>query len=102
MTVRYTIDVLASGQPRPYADHRYIARIKFEIFFAWLGNPNDERSKWVPLKGLDVEKVTKFLSAAPGIQFSDQKAGGWDWSLRSLKEIEEGTWEWYMTQPYTD
>jgi len=113
---RITLTTIASGQPRPYADSRLIVQIKFEVFFAWLGDPNHEKSKWKPDIHWTKEEVGKALEALKcGFPGLDTTPANWAAPhLQYLKEIKEdrtpvvagdqhtGIWEFHTTSAYTD
>ncbi len=102
MTTRYTVETLASGQPRPYADSRTHVRLTIEVFFAWLGDPKDERSHWKPAQGWTEEQI-KGLLRQMKVGFPDDVPRDWaDAKLQWLKETAPGIWEFYSTSAYTD
>ena len=96
MTWRITWDVLASGQPRPYADHRLHVRVTFEYLERYTGGehwgPNDS---W---KEPDVRAVLKTLRCG----FTDKSPENWASPvLQYLKETAPGVWEFVITEAYT-
>lgn len=101
MTYRYRVDILASGQPRPYADHRSHVRLTIDHFFAWLGDPNDARSEWKPnetWKEPEVRELLKLLRWG----FPLKEPENWaDTQLVWLRNTAPGVWEFYTTSAYT-
>ena len=102
MTCRYTVEILASGQPRAYADSRSHVRVTMEVFFAWLGDPNDSRSEWKSMTGWSEEQVRALL---PHLKcgFTENT----EWKLGSskldwLKQVSPGVWEFHTSEPYND
>lgn len=101
MTYRYKIEILASGQPRPYADSRSHVRLTIDTFRAWLGDPNDERSEWVPNDSWKEEEVRALL---PYLRcgFPTKEPENWaDAQLAWLKKTAPGVWEFYTISAYT-
>ncbi len=102
MQTRYLVDILASGQPRPYADSRSHVRLTIEVFFAWLGNPKDPRSSWRPALGFDEDKIRGLL---PHLRCGFTEHTTWELGhskLDWLKEISDGVWEFHTSEPYND
>jgi hypothetical protein len=102
MTSRVSVEILASGQPRAYADSRKHVRVTFEFFFAWLGNRNDPRSNWKPNDHWTEEEVRKLL---PHLKCGFTESTEWrlghsrlDW----LKQVSPGVWEFHTSEPYND
>lgn len=108
MTQRYTVETLASGQPRPYADSRLHVRLTIEYHFQWLGDPNHEKSEWRPSLFKYTEDEMKALLRALkcGFPQTDQPKDWADSVLLYLKqpkpEEEPHIWEFYTTSAYTD
>lgn len=99
---RYIVEILASGQPRPYADSRRHVRLTIECFFAWLGDPNDPRSKWSPNDSWTEEEIRALL---PHLRCGFTENTEWklgysklDW----LKQVSPGVWEFHTSEPYND
>lgn len=99
---RYVVEILASGQPRPYADTINHVRITIDYFFAWLGNPKDQQSEWRVNDTWTEEELRKLL---PHLRcgFPDKPPENWastrlDW----LRKISPGVWEFHTTSAYTD
>lgn len=98
---RITIEVLASGQPRPYADSQTHVRVTFEWWHSWAGNDADSRSKWTACKWpeADIRACLKTLKCG----FTDAEPKCWaDTRLNYLKEVQPGVWEFHTTTPFTD
>ncbi len=98
---RITIEVLSSGQPRPYADSRHHVRVVFE----WQGIPGfgDKNAPFIP----DPTSEQHVRAVLPHLQcgFLEKVAKDSEWyetRLDFLKEIEPGTWEFRTTSPFTD
>ena len=102
MTYRYRIDILASGQPRPYADSRRHVRLTIDHFRAWLGDPNDERSEWVPNDGWSEEEIRALLPLLRCGFITKEPTHGLDSRLDWLRKTAPGVWEFHVTSPYTD
>lgn len=96
---RYTVEVLRSGQPRPYADSRYAARVTLE----WQGMSGykDKNAPFVPWI-IKENQAREYLRKIP-CGFTDAEPEGW-WSTRLsyLREIEPGVWEFETITPFTD
>ena len=109
MSWRYTVTE-AGGSNVPYRGSTLRRRIQFEHFFAWLGNPNDERSYWrnLPVTEEKVRKVLKALDLGftehvyPVKGRTSEPGDYYATRLNYLKEIEPGIWEWETHSPYTD
>jgi hypothetical protein len=102
MTYRIEIDVLASGQPRPYADSRSHVRVTFTHFFAWCGNPKDERSEWRPWNCQE-DLVRELLPHLPAAGFPKSEPKTWaDTRLTKLEKTAPGVWEFHTVTPFTD
>lgn len=100
MTTRSSIEVLASGQPRPYADSQLHVRLTIEI--SWLGGPKDPHSVWKPHTGWTEEDIRALL---PHLKCGFPSKPPSDWAsrrLNSLREISPGVWEFHATDPFTD
>jgi hypothetical protein len=102
VTYRYTVEILASGQPRPYADSRSHVRVTIEVFRAWLGDPNDSRSKWCPNETWTEKEIRALL---PHLRCGFTENTEWklghaklDW----LKQMSPGVWEFHTSEPYND
>jgi hypothetical protein len=99
---RYLVEVLQSGQSRAYADTTRHVRLTIDTFFAWLGDPKDERSHWKPndsWKDEEIRALLKLLKCG----FTDAVPENWastrlDW----IKKTAPGVWEFHTTSAYTD
>lgn len=101
MQQRITIETLASGQPRPYADSVNRVRVKFE----WTGyNTNDQSWKPDPCySDAHKDRVEKALSGLMvGYIPAKEKNEWWETRLNYLTVVDAGTWEFQTTTPYTD
>lgn len=102
MTQRVTVEVLASGQPRAYADSRSHVRVMFEYFFAWLGDPNDPRSEW---RLNDTWKEAEVRALLPHLRCGFTENTEWklgESKLDWLRETAPGVWEFHTSEPYND
>ena len=103
---RFTIKVLASGQPRPYADSINHVRLFCEMV------PYSREPKWQPDDYTNEATVRKALLGMncgfteftyppkdkDKASASDYFATRLDW----LKKTGPGTWEFHTTSAYTD
>jgi len=90
MKTTVTIEILEAGQPHPFADTRYRARIKVER--------SNFRGKIIP-KSLTEDQV-KQLTRMFVRNFKDKP----EWHerrLQSIRMIETGLWEVLLISPYT-
>ena len=100
---RQTIETIAAGQPRPYADTIHHVRVTFEHDFC--GGKG-----WQPTESVDEEWVRKRLTAME-CGFTDYKYDAkvdnsmdayfrrrLDW----LKSTAPGVWEFHTTEAFTD
>ena len=93
-TMRMTVETLAAGQPRAYADTRYHYRVTFE-WVPWLGSTEFEPCTW------HENIVTHYLRAIQGWK----NEGEGDWAsprLKFLKNPEPGVWEFMVVEAFTD
>lgn len=98
---RITIETLASGQPRPYADHRLHVKVTFEWLFAWNGNEKDPRSEWKPSVWTEPEVKVALKTLKCG--FTDDTPVNWaSPRLERLWKSSPGVWEFVITEAYTD
>jgi hypothetical protein len=94
---RYTVVQLASGQPRPYADHFGRVRIALEIKAHRMNGagewkPNDD---W---KEEEVRELAKNLKCG----FPKKDPESWaDTNVTSFTKIAPGIWEFTTTAAYT-
>jgi hypothetical protein len=102
---RYTVEVLQSGQPRPYADHIRHMRVTFEwIPYTaepspdWALSPiNNEQAVKDYLKGLCCG-FTDFKLEQGNTSTEDHYKSRLDW----LRLVSPGVWEFHVTTPFTD
>lgn len=107
---RYTVETLAAGQPRAYADTIHHVRVTFEQNVPW-GEDPAKRNTWQPKANMTEEAVksklknlmcgfTDFKYPAEGVERSMENhyRTRLDW----LKEVEPGIWEFHTTSPFTD
>lgn len=105
---RYTVEVIAAGQPRPYADTIRHVRVTLE----WQGMEGfrNKDAPFVPSENLTEEAIKMLL---PGLQagFTDyiydpKVDASMDAYFRTrldwLRQIEPGVWEFHTTSPYDD
>jgi hypothetical protein len=101
---RWTVETIASGQPRAYADTICHVRVTFEWVQYW-DNPD---KKWMP-NDLPEEKVrsllkgfqcgfTEFDYNSSPKSIDDYFRTRLDW----LKRVGDGVWEFHTTSAYTD
>ena len=94
---RYTVVILASGQPRPYADHFSRVRIALEVRM----HRNDGAGEWKPndyWQEAEVRELAKNLRCG----FPKEEAKSWaDVEVKSFKKIAPGVWEFTTTSAYT-
>lgn len=106
MKRRITYEVLAAGQPRPYADSITRARVTFES--QGIEGYKDPDAPFKPdpyFSDTHEDRVRAVLRHLP-VGFVDAVPEGW-WStrldyLRTVKTETGGTWEFQTTSPYTD
>lgn len=116
MSTRYTVELLASGQPRAYADSEYHVRIIFE----WNGW-NSKEPGFVPCY-VSEESARLFAKALPASGYTDKVAKDCEWYETRLdwfkamdpkpaseiilhgdpKQVLGSVWEFHTTSPYTD
>lgn len=90
---RITIEVLASGQPRPYADSQRHVRVAVE--FSW------KEGEWKPVTWPEADMRAMLKTIKCG--FTDAEPKCWaDTRLNYLKEVQPGVWEFHTTTPFTD
>lgn len=98
---RYTIETLASGQPRPYADSIYRHRITYE----WQG-PFSLKGEAKDAPFILCEKMNEQIVRRDCKHFSGwMEEGEGDWAstrLVYLKQVSPGVWEWETRAAYTD
>lgn len=105
MTYRYRVEYLASGQPAAYQDSRTHVRLTIDYFRAWLGDPNDERSVWVPNDGWkepEIRALLPHLRCGFVAESSKERKHGLEPYLLWLKNPAPGIWEFYVVTPYCD
>ena len=102
VTYRYNVEILASGQTGPYQDSRRHVRLTIDCMQAWLGDPKDPRSKWVPNETWTEEEIRKLLPhlRCGFTENTDYRLGSsrLDW----LKQVSPGVWEFHTTEPFND
>jgi hypothetical protein len=90
---RITIEVLAAGQPRPYADSRLHVRVTFE--HDWNGKG------WKPWELPEAQVRERLRDLRCG--FTDTPPANWASArLDCLGFTAPGVWEFSVTEPYTD
>jgi hypothetical protein len=100
---RITIETLAAGQPRPYADTVRHVRVTFE----WQGMEGykDKDAPFVPRDKFSEETVRRMLAGVAGFTAKTAKDPDCNWfdtRLDWLKSTGPGVWEFHTTSPYTD
>lgn len=96
-TRRYTVEMLASGQPRAYADTIH----KFRVSVEWVPYKNPQIEEWEPneLSPALIDKAAKALG------YPWEEKGQGDWAsprLHSKTKIAPGVWEYTVVEAYTD
>lgn len=95
---RYSVEILASGQPRAYADHFGHVRLTIEIK---LRTHTGEGERWEPSKyweEKDVRELLKHLKCG----FPNKEPESWvDTKLTSIKQTSPGVWEFTTSTAYT-
>jgi hypothetical protein len=102
MIARYLVEILASGQPAPYADSRCHVRLTIEVFFAWSGDAKDPRSAWRAAAWCTEDKVRALL---PHLACGFTENTEWKLGHRTLdwlREVAVGVWEFRTSEPYND
>lgn len=96
---RITWDILASGQPRPYADSRRIVKVSFEHETTY----GPEKGQWKPAyTDLSGDSVRAILRAIP-CGFTDTPPADWASDrLAYLRQESPGVWKFQIDSPYTD
>lgn len=98
---RITVECLATGQPRPYADTFHTYRLMFE----WQGmegcrNPN---APFIPRDKLAESTVKRYARAI--YNWTEEGDAYHDWAsphLQYLKNVGPGIWEFSVKEEYTD
>lgn len=96
---RYTVEILAAGQPRAYADTIYRARISYE----WQGMAGfkDKNAPFVRNEMTEERIVRRDAKHFYG--WTEKEEGDWaSTRLEYLKMIEPGIWEWQTRAALTD
>lgn len=105
MSYRYTVETIASGQPRAYADTINHSRVTFEKREEWRGS-----TEWEPCAGMKEEAVREMLRVLK-CGFTDfVRPTGRPMTMEEvfttrldwLRETEPGVWEFHTTSEYTD
>jgi len=106
-TRRYTVETLAAGQPRPYADDIHHVRVTFE-WVPYKKREPDEAFEFEPAPCNNEELVRARLRGL-GCGFTDfvcPRNPSMDEHFRTrldwLKQVEPHVWEFHTTSPYTD
>lgn len=104
---RYTVETLAAGQPRAYADTIHHVRVTFEWVPYKKREPGEEPT-FEPVLNWTEEGVSKHLKGLmcgftdfkcpPSPSMDDYFRTRLDW----LKEVSPGVWEFHTTSAYTD
>lgn len=110
MSNRYTVEVVKSGQPRPYADTIYHVRVTLEKREEWRGS-----TEWEPNAGI-TEEAARYIIGGLRCGFTDfiypvRNLAGENISttedyyrtrLDWIKETAPGVWEFHTTTAFTD
>jgi hypothetical protein len=90
---RITIETLAAGQPRPYADSQLHVRVTFE---------HDWNGKGYETLDYNEERVKEYLINLKCGYPAEPPANWASPHLQWLKRISLGVWEFLVTEAYTD
>jgi hypothetical protein len=102
MMHRYTVITVEAGQPGPYQDHNLRVQVYFEVNWCGFGGKTgfepremEEESVKEALRGLQCG-YTDFVGPHNTMQkyFTP--------TLKHLKMVEPGRWEFLVTEPFTD
>lgn len=95
---RYIVECLAGGQPRPYADARYVYRVTVE----WQEKGYlDKDAPFVPRPRLAPEFVRPILKALTRGWVDEPKCFA-DRRLERCEMVAPGVWEVVIVEPFTD
>lgn len=110
--MRITSITIASGQPRPYADSRFIAHITFEH---WSTNTQDEGGgSWLPTDisswnaNIQEQQERRFKEIVRKMHpWTEPQEAKYDWASTHLKHFKciipsEAKWELHLTNAFTD
>lgn len=94
---RYTLEIIASGQPRPHADSVTHAKLYIE----WAPYTNNQK-QWEAndMHSAIVRRVAKGM-----LEFVDPDDKEYCWAsskLTRMTKIDKGVWEFVVTTPFTD
>lgn len=98
---RYTIETLASGQPRPYADTIRRHRITYE----WQGMEGYKNidAPFVLCENMHEQLVRRDCHHFSGwTERTDPAFGFHSTRLNYLKQVSLGVWEWETCEPFID
>lgn len=106
---RYTVQTIASGQPRAYADTIHHARVTFEWVPYKKREPGEE-PVFEPSAGWTEEAAARHLKGLccgfTDYKYDAKADGSMDAYFRTrldwLREVAPGVWEFHTTSPYTD
>ena len=91
---RMTVETLAAGQPRAYADSVYRHRVRFERVPTLGANRTEyEPAKW---------EESVVLPKLRAVQVWYDKPDWHQPRLDYARKTEEGVWEFQVTQPFLD
>lgn len=92
MNKRIDIQTISAGQPRPYADSIYEAKIKFSF-------TDNTKLQYDPRQSVVEEVVRLFVHVFPGLE---EDMGWWDPRLEFLNKTGKGEWHVKIRVPYDD
>lgn len=93
-SVNIKVEVLAAGQPRPYADTVHSYRFTFERGSGdgWCTRPGEEF----------VNRLAQQFMGARPVKRKDDEREWWETYRSRLSEVEPGVWEVAYITPFTD
>lgn len=99
-TFNIHIETLQAGQPRPYADSVYRARLTFSN--TWTSTKGEQPGTWAPSRDL-VKEVVKLFVHGFTYEMGDSRRPMLDPYLESLHQEEKpNTWIATVIRPYDD
>ena len=108
LSYRYSIEVLRSGQPRPYADTEREYKVYGEQYRTWGAKPED-RNKWYPWIPVVRQEQEYFplLRLLTGCNFygsSDEEGANWASPMLQWMKVdkEKGVIHFFVKEAYTD
>lgn len=92
--INITFDLVRSGQPRPYADHEYVARITWKSTDRWWSKPRES-------------DILNLFEAMGGCSDRKETRTGWwqsylDYCTEVERDDQGATYEVRSVTPFTD